>query len=110
MERTPHDRLDTPPTDDDAIKVLLRRDSEESAYSFLPPTPRSPLELLDDEEEEWSLEDDKLLLSHVLGFKKNIKWKEAEAKMNDRHLAMNCSERWEFLKKQLLKDAQNVIE
>jgi hypothetical protein len=110
VERTPHDRLDTPPTDDDAIKVLLRRDSEESAYSFLPPTPRSPLESLDDEEDEWSLEDDKALLSHVLGFKKNIKWKEAEVKMNDRHLAMNCSERWEFLKKQLLKDAQNVIE
>lgn len=105
-----------------------RRDSS-ILTDELPPTPRSILALdesSDDEnnnhamdtekkksateEKNWSIEDDEQLLSHVLGLPmNNFKWKGLESQFGDRHMAKMCAERWDFLKKQLLKDARLIM-
>ncbi|KAI7904588.1 uncharacterized protein BX663DRAFT_502891 [Cokeromyces recurvatus] len=119
-------RLDTPPNDDEEFNENLlsannkiikkRRSSEDNANTALPLTPRS-FTTLDDEEEKndldeekiWTIEDDKELLEHVLELPmKYVKWKELETKFDDRHLAKMCYERWEYIKKQMLKDVKNV--
>jgi hypothetical protein len=94
----------------------------------LPPTPRSVTlamdELSSDEEggamiikkkeaeeteQEWTLSDDENLLMHVLGLPmNNLKWKKLETQFGDRHMAKMCFERWDFLKKQLIKDIRLV--
>ncbi|KAI8062809.1 uncharacterized protein B0P05DRAFT_556203 [Gilbertella persicaria] len=105
----PLDRLNTPPTDEDSLTLdplKVRRSSRED--DILPATPRS-ITLDDSDDEEWSLEEDKELLMHVLGSNvKNVKWKELEGQFGDRHLAKMCSERWEFIKEQLLKDITSL--
>ena len=85
----------------------------------LPPTPHSIVTLDEssdeengalDHEKDWSMKDDKELLEHVLGLPMNhLKWKCLEAQFNNRHMAKMCAERWELLKKQLLKDTQHVL-
>lgn len=101
----PLERPDTPPTDEEAENLKIRE---------LPSTPRSSplLDESDDEKmEDWSLNDDKELLSHVLGLPlKHIKWKQVEQNFQDRHLAKMCADRWEYLKKQLIKDIQNNVD
>ncbi|KAI8968914.1 hypothetical protein BDF20DRAFT_132655 [Mycotypha africana] len=130
----PLDRLDTPPRDGNQqlMKGLERPSLSPSEFfikgsgnaSSLPLTPRShtstPSPSLDgdDEDEEapcsseptiekdWTLEDDKEILLHVLGLPltKNIKWKEVEKQFGNRHVARMCSERWAYIKKQLIND------
>lgn len=107
----PLDRLNTPPSDEDQLQtetlgIGRRRDSQ---LDDLPLTPRSGME--EDEEDEaegantWSMNDDKELLMHVLSLPlKHIKWKELENQFQDRHLAKMCADRWDYIKKQLLKD------
>lgn len=86
---------------------------------MLPPTPRSII-ALDESDDElydddgghslWTMEDDKELLEHVFGLPtKNIKWKAVETQFDDRHLAKMCCERWDYLKKQLIKDIHHVL-
>ncbi|KAL7322207.1 hypothetical protein PS15p_211862 [Mucor circinelloides] len=123
----PLDRLNTPPTDEDSQRqyspshdkdVKRRRSIKED---MLPSTPRSII-ALDESDDDlygddddgghslWTMEDDKELLEHVLGLPtKNIKWKAVETQFDDRHLAKMCSERWEYLKKQLIKDIHHVL-
>lgn len=105
------DRLNTPPSDEDqllqteSLRIEKRRESQ---VDDIPLTPRSGLTADEEEEEEeevWSMEDDKVLLMHVLGLPlKHVKWKEAENQFQDRHLAKMCADRWEYIKKQMLKD------
>jgi hypothetical protein len=98
------DRLNTPPSDEECNnKVTILEE--------LPPTPRTMD--FDEEtttaEEEWTFEDDENLLKHVLGLPmNNFKWKQVEGQFGDRHMSKMCSERWDFLKKQLLKDVHIV--
>lgn len=124
----PLDRLNTPPTDEESQRhhspshdkdVKRRRSIKED---MLPSTPRSIIaldesddELYDDDGDDgghslWTMEDDRELLEHVLGLPtKNIKWKAVETQFDDRHLAKMCSERWDYLKKQLIKDIHHVL-
>ncbi|KAF7722420.1 hypothetical protein EC973_003159 [Apophysomyces ossiformis] len=69
----------------------------------MPPTPKS-LDSDDDVEEDWTLNDDQILLHHVLELPPPVKWKEIETLFGSRHMAKMCCERWEFLRKRLLKD------
>jgi hypothetical protein len=100
------DRLNTPPSDEEPnheYEKIPRRQSKQE--EMLPPTPRSALEDSDEEEEEWTVNDDEELIKHVFGLPmKNVKWKQVETQFQDRHLAKMCSERWDFLKRQLLRD------
>jgi hypothetical protein len=105
------DRLNTPPSDEDPSheyeKMTQRRESKQE--EMLPPTPRSALDDSDEDEEGWTVNDDEELIKHVFGLPmKNVKWKQVETQFQDRHLAKMCSERWDFLKKQLLKDIANT--
>ncbi|CEP11503.1 hypothetical protein [Parasitella parasitica] len=118
----PLDRLNTPPTDEDSqhwevpsgreIKKMRRESIKEE---MLPCTPGSIIALDDSDDEEsdnsaWTMEEDKELLEHVLGLPvKNVKWKAVEAQFDDRHLAKMCSERWDYLKKQLIKDIHHIL-
>ncbi|KAI9469010.1 MAG: hypothetical protein EXX96DRAFT_654629 [Benjaminiella poitrasii] len=124
----PLNRLDTPPNDDDNENSLSannnkRRNSNsiEDANLTLPLTPRSFIALEEEdkneddkkrekrEEDVWTMENDKELLKHVLELPmKYVKWKELESKFGGRHLARMCSERWEYIKKQILKDIDQV--
>ncbi|KAI8391270.1 uncharacterized protein BYT42DRAFT_526687 [Radiomyces spectabilis] len=83
----------------------------------LPPTPQSLNTMNDEEEDEgykketsdmddvdWTVEDDRTLIMHMLEHGHSIKWKEVEIKFKDRHGAKMCNERWLLLKKQMLKD------
>lgn len=121
----PLDRLNTPPTDEESQRhcspspdkdAKRRRSIKED---MLPPTPRSII-ALDESDDElydddgghslWTMEDDKELLEHVFGLPtKNIKWKAVETQFDDRHLAKMCCERWDYLKKQLIKDIHHVL-
>lgn len=116
----PLDRLNTPPTDEESHhspvsseKKTRRRESIKE--DMLPSTPRSIIALDESDDDEsgntmWTMEDDKELLEHVLGLPmKNIKWKAVETQFDDRHLAKMCSERWDYLKKQLIKDIHQVL-
>lgn len=53
--------------------------------------------------EEWTHGDDMLLLEHVLERLEETRWKELEAKMEGRHSARLCKERWKYLQSILLK-------
>lgn len=107
-----------------------RRESYLVQLDELPPTPRSITlamdELSSDEEgatntvmeeekkeegeEEWSFQDDENLLMHVLNLPmNNLKWKKLETQFGDRHMAKMCCERWDFIKKQLIKDIKIVV-
>lgn len=115
------DRLNTPPSDEDSHHVKRqRRDSSITLAEELPPTPRSVEamdEFSDDEnvdrklhEQKWTIEEDEKLLTHILNLPmNNFKWKGLESQFGDRHMAKMCSERWNFLKKQLMKDMRTVI-
>lgn len=107
------DRLNTPPSDEDPSheyeKMAQRRKSKEE--DMLPLTPRSGLDESDEEEERWTVNDDEELIKHVFGLPmKNVKWRHVEAQFQDRHLAKMCSERWDFLKRQLLRDIATTKE
>lgn len=111
----PLDRLDTPPSDEDHQQLKRQRRHSSIATDELPPTPRSitTMDESSDEETEikkdWTLDDDEELLTHVLGLPTiNIKWKQVETQFGDRHMAKMCAERWDYLKKQLLKDVRTV--
>ncbi|KAG0169154.1 hypothetical protein DFQ28_003177 [Apophysomyces sp. BC1034] len=69
----------------------------------MPPTPKS-LDSDDDIEEDWTLTDDQMLMNHVFELPPLVKWKEIETLLGTRHMAKMCCERWEFLRKRLLKD------
>lgn len=111
----PLDRLNTPPSDEDHHHSKRQRRDSSIVTDELPPTPRSIIamdESSDDETEikkDWSFEDDEELLTHVFGLPmNNFKWKQVETQFGDRHMAKMCSERWDYLKKQLLKDARTI--
>lgn len=117
----PLDRLNTPPSDEDSQHVKRqRRDSSIILTEELPPTPRS-VEAMDEssdeenvykkaQEQEWTIEEDEQLLTHILNLPlNNFKWKGLESHFGDRHMAKMCAERWNFLKKQLMKDMRTVI-
>ncbi|KAI8354129.1 hypothetical protein EDC96DRAFT_516936 [Choanephora cucurbitarum] len=103
----PAERLDTPPASDEDSQSLSSPER-----NILPTTPRSNTDESEDElkqAEDWTVEDDKALLMHVLNLpSKHVKWKEAELLFNNRHLSIICADRWEFIKQHLLKDVQQA--
>lgn len=114
------DRLHTPPSEDEEHQRKKKRQRRSSSIftEDLPLTPHSIVatDLSDEEEielnnkEDWEIEEDEVLLTHVLGLPlNNFKWKKLEAQFGDRHMAKMCSERWVFLKKQLVKDIRTVV-
>ncbi|KAI9486391.1 MAG: hypothetical protein EXX96DRAFT_473398 [Benjaminiella poitrasii] len=56
--------------------------------------------------EAWTLEDDKILMAHVLTRLSGCRWKEAAAKLRGRHSAELCEKRWETLKDLLIRGAR----
>ena len=126
----PLDRLNTPPTDEESQRHYspsldkdVKRRRRSIKEDMLPSTPRSIIALdesdddlynVDDGDDggqsHWTMEDDRELLEHVLGLPtKNVKWKAVETQFDDRHLAKMCCERWDYLKKQLIKDIHHVL-
>ncbi|KAI8077600.1 hypothetical protein BDF21DRAFT_421370 [Thamnidium elegans] len=113
----PLDRLNTPPSDGEQHHTQKRQRRGSSIITEdLPPTPHSIVAMDDTSDEEtettneWQVEDDEQLLAHVLGVPlNNFKWKKVETQFGDRHMAKMCSERWEFLKKQLIKDMRAIV-
>ncbi|KAI8388421.1 uncharacterized protein BYT42DRAFT_559998 [Radiomyces spectabilis] len=60
--------------------------------------------------EIWTHEDDMVLVDHVLTRLQGGRWRELEAKLGGRHNARLCRERWQFLRKLLLKGINNKPE
>ncbi|KAG0165831.1 hypothetical protein DFQ28_008256 [Apophysomyces sp. BC1034] len=88
-----------------------------SAPTYLPPSP--PLHAQGDTSKQnrppgkydqtirgyeiWTHEDDMALLDHVLTHLQGGRWRDLESKLDGRHSARLCSDRWQFLRKHLLK-------
>ncbi|KAF7727920.1 hypothetical protein EC973_006919 [Apophysomyces ossiformis] len=53
--------------------------------------------------EVWTHEDDMALLDHVLTHLQGGRWRDLETKLEGRHSARLCSDRWQFLRKHMLK-------
>ncbi|KAI7868996.1 hypothetical protein BDF14DRAFT_413316 [Spinellus fusiger] len=89
-------------------------DSKSIPVEHLPLTPSSlPMDDSDEEEEAeeeeesmdlWTLEEDKEILAHGLGFPLANKWREVESEFDERHRADMCYERWMYLKRRLVGD------
>jgi hypothetical protein len=58
--------------------------------------------------EAWTMEDDRILMAHVLTRLSGCRWKEAEAKLRGRHSAARCEERWEILRNLLIRGADKT--
>lgn len=58
--------------------------------------------------EPWTMDDDKILMAHVLTRLSGCRWKEAEAKLRGRHSANHCEERWEILRNLLVRGANKT--
>lgn len=55
--------------------------------------------------ETWTMEDDKILMAHVLTRLSGCRWKEAELKLRGRHNAVICEQRWQVLRDLLIRGA-----
>ncbi|KAK4510456.1 COPII coat GTPase [Mucor velutinosus] len=55
--------------------------------------------------ETWTMDDDKILMAHVLTRLSGCRWKEAEAKLRGKHSADVCEKRWEVLRSLLIRGA-----
>ncbi|CEP18648.1 hypothetical protein [Parasitella parasitica] len=55
--------------------------------------------------EKWTMDDDRILMAHVLTRLSGCRWKEAEAKLRGRHSADVCEKRWEVLRSLLISGA-----
>ncbi|KAF7724450.1 hypothetical protein EC973_000959 [Apophysomyces ossiformis] len=103
-------RPPTPPRDNNhRTSSGMERDRPST---FLPPSPplngleinsSDSLEKKKHDHKSWTLKDDKILLHHVLSRLHGGRWQEAETKLGGRHTARQCAERWQHLKKLLLK-------
>lgn len=61
--------------------------------------------LTEHKQAEWTMEEDKILMAHVLTRLTSERWPEAVAKLKGRHDIVDCQQRWELLKELLLKGA-----
>lgn len=55
--------------------------------------------------ETWTIEEDKILMAHVLTRLSGCRWKEAELKLRGRHSAEVCEQRWQQLRDLLIRGA-----
>lgn len=55
--------------------------------------------------ELWTLEDDKILMAHVLTRLSGCRWQEAELKLSGRHSALVCEKRWLVLRDLIIRGA-----
>jgi hypothetical protein len=115
-------RPPTPPRDQQANSNEeeggeRRRESEDAIMYNSPPlsdntaTPSPKLSTNEGPEaiikgyETWTMEDDKILMAHVLTRLSGCRWKEAELKLRGRHSATVCENRWQVLRDLLIRSA-----
>ncbi|CAO3613588.1 unnamed protein product [Mucor hiemalis] len=55
--------------------------------------------------ESWTIEEDKILMAHVLTRLSGCRWKEAELKLRGKHSAQVCEQRWQQLRDLLIHGA-----
>lgn len=55
--------------------------------------------------ETWTIEEDKILMAHVLTRLSGCRWNEAELKLRGKHKAEDCEKRWQILKDLLIRGA-----
>lgn len=55
--------------------------------------------------ESWTIEDDKILMAHVLTRLSGCRWQEAELKLRGKHSAIVCEKRWQVLRDLLIRGA-----
>lgn len=58
--------------------------------------------------ETWTMDDDKVLMAHVLTRLSGCRWNEAEAKLRGRHSAAHCEKRWQLLRNLLIRGADKT--
>ncbi|KAI9273615.1 hypothetical protein BY458DRAFT_473973 [Sporodiniella umbellata] len=67
--------------------------------------PSPPLSEPRDASSDWTVEEDKILMAHLLTRLSSERWNEAVAKLKGRHDSASCKKRWEKLRCNLLKGA-----
>ncbi|KAG2197048.1 hypothetical protein INT47_009764 [Mucor saturninus] len=55
--------------------------------------------------ESWTVEDDKILMAHVLTRLSGCRWQEAALKLRGKHSATTCEKRWQVLRDLLIRGA-----
>ncbi|KAI7906973.1 uncharacterized protein BX663DRAFT_494387 [Cokeromyces recurvatus] len=109
-------RPPTPPRDISLQRNSIQLDPFESSSTrtstFSPPlsepskSPKHKDDMIIKGFEAWTIEDDRILLTHVLTRLSKCRWKEAEAKLKGRHSAELCEKRWELLRNLLIRSTQ----
>lgn len=96
--------VDSMPCHGEQSKGKEAENQDSITEDTLPPRTRSSM--IDDRSmDEWTAKDDQILLAHVFDEQPSSKvWKELENVLGSQHLAQTCCDRWDFLKRRLLKD------
>ncbi|KAL9539557.1 hypothetical protein MBANPS3_010194 [Mucor bainieri] len=101
-------RPPTPPRDsncnDKQIKAANETRSIPSPVSDPSISPKQEHEFIRGYE-TWTMDDDKILMAHVLTRLSGCRWQEAEAKLRGKHSADVCEKRWEVLRSLLIRGA-----
>ncbi|GAA5802975.1 hypothetical protein HPULCUR_008450 [Helicostylum pulchrum] len=107
-------RLPTPPRD----TSLQQQQQQESSYTesmdidrdliHSPPlsdsSPQQNYDIIKGYE-TWTIEDDKILMAHVLTRLSGCRWQEAALKLRGRHSANVCEKRWQVLRDLMIRGA-----
>lgn len=98
-------RPPTPPRDLLSKQPSPIKKPSHSRSTFSPPLSTSPETRYMKGFETWTIEEDKILMAHVLTRLSGCRWNEAQLKLKNKHTAEDCEKRWEILKDLLIRGA-----